>query len=85
MKTILAFFIKIYNWLMCFLTKDCPYSLKKLLAILSFIVAIYLAIFAPVEKFDTLVAMLAFIASLLGLQSIDKYNYNKNNNTQNLG
>ena len=80
MNKILQFFINSYKsvkwFLLCFLTKDCPYSLKKLLAILSFFIVAFLAIFT--ERLDTLIAMLGFIASLLVLQSIDKYNYRKN-------
>ena len=83
MKTILSFFIKIYNWLMCFLTKDCPYSLKKLLAIFTFGIIAFVAIFT--EKLDILIAMISLLTALLGLQSVDKYNYIKNKNTQNLG
>lgn len=81
MNKILQFFInsyKSFKWfILCFLTKDCPYSLKKLLAILSFLVVVFLAVFT--ERIDTLIAMLGFIASLLGLQSIDKYNYRRLN------
>jgi hypothetical protein len=87
MNKILQFFTECYKstkwFILCFLTKDCPYSLKKLLAILSFFIAAFLAVFT--QKLDMLIAMLGFISALLGLQSIDKYNYRKNNNTQNLG
>lgn len=89
MKTLVKKFREIiqaiYTWLMCFLTKNCPYSLKKLLAILSFFLVVFLAVFT--EKLDMMISMLGFIAALLGLQSIDKYNYGRNNQkpNENLG
>lgn len=79
MSKFLQFFINSYNstkwFILCFITTDCKYSLKKLLAILSFFVIVYLAVFT--QKLDVLIAMISFASVLLGLQSIDKNSQNK--------
>ena len=75
MKTIIEFFTNIYNWLMCFLTKDCKYSIKRLLALLTFNLIAYLAIFTDKSYLD----LIGFIIVLLGISSYDKITWNKYN------
>jgi len=68
MKKIKAFFISTYYWLMCFLRKDCQYSLAKLLAIFSFFLLTYISIYTPRDIYD----LLGFICVLLGIRAWEK-------------
>jgi accessory gene regulator protein AgrB len=69
----------IYQWLMCFLRKDCQYSIKKLFAILTFVLVVYLAVFTLKNYYE----LLMFVSVLLGISSYDKRTWNANNSVNN--
>lgn len=73
---LLKLFADIKNFCLCFLRKDCQYSIKKLLAISTFILVAYLAIFTDKNYLE----LLGFCAVLLGISSYDKITWNKFNN-----
>jgi hypothetical protein len=74
-----GFITNILTFTTCFLRKDCSYSLKRLLAVLFTALAIYLAIRDGVDSFQYFVAVLSFIAVLLGISSYDKKTFVNNN------
>lgn len=72
---ILQFFIDVKTFVLCFLRKDCEYGIKKLLAIFTFFIVAYLAIFTEKNYYE----LLMFLAVLLGISSYDKRTWNANN------
>jgi hypothetical protein len=59
--------------------KTSEYSLKRILAVLFTMLAIYLGIRDGNEAFQYYVATLSFVGALLGLQSWDKITFSKQN------
>lgn len=66
-------FKKIIDFFLCFLTKNCPYSIKRFLCLMTFILIIYLAVFTN----KSYIELLGFCAVLLGINSFDKITWNK--------
>lgn len=71
--------VDVKNFCLCFLRKDCPYAIKRLLAISTFFLITYLAIFTDKDYIE----LLGFVAVLLGIASYDKITYNKFNKNSN--
>ena len=72
-----AFFIRIQNFLLCFLQGSCKYSIKKLLVFFFTALVIYLAVFTDKQVIEFLI----FIGGLLGLREYSKYNYRNSGGT----
>lgn len=80
------YFRRFHNFCVCFLQDSCEYSIKKLLAFVFSLLAIYLGIFTT--KVDFFFETLTFIAVLLGLRVWERRNLQVNSNNksnENLG
>ena len=75
----MKYIIKFKDFFICFLSKDCPYSIKRLLALLTFILVAYLAVFTTKTYYE----LLAFSAVLLGISSYDKKTWVESNKVVN--
>lgn len=61
-------FKKILDFFLCFITDDCKYSIKKVLALVFVGVSIYLMIWTDKSAYEAL----GFAAVLLGLRTYEK-------------
>lgn len=73
---------KIIEFLLCMLKGKCEFSIKKFLAYVFTLLAIYIAVFTDKDTmfFETLV----LIAGLLAIRSYDKMKYNNENKNNEL-
>jgi hypothetical protein len=67
------FFNKIWDTIMCFLSSNCPYSLNRLISILTFFLIVYISVFTSKSYLE----LLAFLVAVLGVKAYDKMTYLK--------
>lgn len=69
--------IKIKEFILCLLSSNCIYSIKKLLSFFFTGLVFYLAVFT--DKFEFFSMTIVFLGALLGLREYAKDKYYKSN------
>lgn len=71
MKTILKIIKDIFDFLLCLLSVNCNYSIKKFFSFVFVALIIYLTIFTT-ESIELINSFLLFLGGLLAIRSYDK-------------